>query len=209
MTQLEKLYQSIQNLKELGVQLPEKLIDETNRIEEEIIKNEIIPTLEEAINPVIKQIQRELVLVVEYIPDEPLNVKLTKKRSFKIPQEFDNRPIPTSEDSNSETFTIPYHNKTKKTNLVVKFPDGKIISNKYAYKTLIETVKLIGIEKVRSLGINIYGVPLISNKKNNKYQQHNLTRDILIITHSSTEVKKQQLYEISRKLKLNLTIEIK
>lgn len=43
MTKLEQLYNSIQNLKELGVQLPDKLIEETNRVEEEIIQKEVIP----------------------------------------------------------------------------------------------------------------------------------------------------------------------
>jgi hypothetical protein len=87
MTQLEKLYQSIQNLKELGVKLPDQLIDETNRVEEEIIKNDIIPALADTISPVISQIQREIILVVEYVPDEPLSVRLTRKRSLTSPSE--------------------------------------------------------------------------------------------------------------------------
>jgi len=33
MTKLEQLYNSIENLKELGVELPDKLIEETNRVE--------------------------------------------------------------------------------------------------------------------------------------------------------------------------------
>ncbi len=78
MTKLEKLYNSIQSLKELGVQLPNELLDETNRVEEEIIKNDVIPLLEETISPMISQIQRELVLVIDYIPDEPITVRLTR-----------------------------------------------------------------------------------------------------------------------------------
>ena len=84
MTKLEQLYNSIENLKELGVQLPDKLIEETNRVEEEIIQNEVIPALSKAIDPIINQIQRELVLVIDYLPNEPLQVKMTRKRSFKI-----------------------------------------------------------------------------------------------------------------------------
>ena len=38
MTKLEKLYQTIQNLKELGLPLDERLIKETEQLEEEIIQ---------------------------------------------------------------------------------------------------------------------------------------------------------------------------
>lgn len=46
MTKLQKLYSSVESLKELGVKLLPELIEETNRVEEGIIMNEVIPTLE-------------------------------------------------------------------------------------------------------------------------------------------------------------------
>ena len=58
MTKLEKLYNAIQSLKELGVDLPDKLIEDTNQVEEDIIKDEVIPALAKAIDPIIGQIQR-------------------------------------------------------------------------------------------------------------------------------------------------------
>jgi hypothetical protein len=92
MTKLEKLYNAIQELKEPGVKLPEELIEETNRVEEEIIKNEVIPTLSDAIDPIISQIQRELLLThsstemkknhIEYISRElGLNLKVKNHNS--------------------------------------------------------------------------------------------------------------------------------
>lgn len=209
MTQLEKLYQSIQNLKELGVQLPDKLIDETNRVEEEIIKNDIIPALADTISPVINQIQREIILVVEYVPDEPLNVKLTRKRSLTIPPELDKQ---TDKKHNAfterQTYTIPSHTKSSKTTLRVKFSDGKIISHRFAYDTLVDTIKNIGHEKVRALNIFCCGVPLVSSTKDDYYAQHELTKNVLVMTHSSTKSKKEQLDEISKRLGLGLKVEI-
>ncbi len=209
MTQLEKLYQSIQNLKELGVQLPDKLIDETNRVEEEIIKNDIIPALSKTISPIINQIKREIILVVEYVPDEPLSVKLTRKRSLTIPPEID---IPTDRKNQSfverETYTISSHSKSSKTTLRVKFPDGKTIAHRFAYDTLIEAIRNIGYEKVRALNLICCGVPLVSNTKDDFYTQHELTKGVFIMTHSSTRSKKDQLDEISKRLKLNLKVEI-
>jgi hypothetical protein len=71
MTKLEKLYSTIQNLKELGLELGEDLLKQTNELEQEIIKKEILPVISEKIEPIIGQIQRELVLVVNYVPNEP------------------------------------------------------------------------------------------------------------------------------------------
>jgi hypothetical protein len=209
MTQLEKLYQSIETLKELGVQLPEKLIDDTNRVEEEIIKNDIIPVLASSISPVINQIQREIVLVIEYVPDEPLSVRLTRKRSMAIPFEVEvSSDKKTKEFTERETFTISPHSKSSKTTLKVKFPDGKTISHRFAYDTLVDTIKLVGHEKVRTLNIMCCGVPLVSSRKDNFYRQHELSKDVYIMTHSSTRTKKDQLDEMSKKLSLGLKTEI-
>jgi hypothetical protein len=209
MTQLEKLYQSIQNLKELGVQLPDKLIDETNRVEEEIIKNDIIPALAETISPVINQIQREIILVVEYVPDEPLSVRLTRKRSMAIPVELDFANDKKEKTfSERETFTISSHSKSSKTTLRVKFADGKTISHRFAYDTLLDTIKIIGYDKVKELNMICCGVPLVSNHKDDFYTQHELSKGIYVMTHSSTRTKKEQLDEISKRLKLGLKTEI-
>jgi hypothetical protein len=209
MRQLEKLYQSIQNLKELGVQLPDKLIEETSRVEEEIIKNDIIPALANTISPVINQIQREIILIVEYVPDEPLNVKLSRKRSLTIPAELD-MPIEKKQKAfaERETFTITPHTKSSKTTLKVNFSDGKTISHRFAYDTLVDVVKTIGYEKVKELNIVCCGVPLVSKLKDDYYTQHELTKGIFVMTHSSTRTKKDQLDEISRRLRLGLKVEI-
>lgn len=209
MTQLEKLYQSIQNLKELGVQLPEKLLEETNRVEEEIIKNDIIPALADTISPVINQIQREIILVVEYVPDEPVSVRWTRKRSllnYSDTDTLDN--VPKATFSERQTFTISPHSKSSKTVLSVTFPNGQTISNRFANETLVDTIKAIGYEKVKDLNILCCGVPLVSNEKDDFYTQHQLVSGVYIMTHSSTRTKKDQLDEISSRLGLDLKVEI-
>lgn len=49
-------------------------------MEEDLIKNEVIPRLTGSIEPIITQIQRTIVLVVDYMPGEALSVRLTRKR---------------------------------------------------------------------------------------------------------------------------------
>jgi Mrr N-terminal domain len=126
MTRIEELYNSIQTLKKLGVKLPEELIEETNRVEEEIIKNDIIPALAETISPIIEQIQRGIILVVEYVPNEPLSVRLTRKRSFAIPEEQDIPDISVTKKTFAEkekSFKISPHTKKKKNPILPQYPE--------------------------------------------------------------------------------------
>lgn len=57
------------NLKELGLSINEDLIQEANELEEEIIKKEILPVLSKTIEPALQPVKRELVLVVDYVPN--------------------------------------------------------------------------------------------------------------------------------------------
>lgn len=208
MTQLEKLYNAIESLKELGVALPQELIENTNMVEEEIIQNEVIPALSEAIEPIISQIQRELILVVEYVPDEPLQVRMTRKRSFKIPEPMDATPVSTNAVNNERKFTIAPHSKSKKTNLVVTFPDGTRIENQFAYQTFCQAIEKIGPERVTSLNIRQCGINIVSKEKDDFYNQHTIPGGWLVLTHSSTALKKEHLEQIARQLKFPLKVEI-
>ena len=208
MTKLEKFYSTIQNLKELGLELGEDLLKQTNELEQEIIKKEILPVISEKIEPIIGQIQRELVLVVDYVPNEPLSVRLSRKRNFSVEMEtIEIVPDPQVEH-NIGTIKRNATKKSSKTNLRVTFPDGKVIENRFAYETLYEVVNLVGTEKVRALGIVQCGVPLVSNTLDNFYNQKEIGKGLYLITHSSTVQKRQQIERISEALKLGLKVEI-
>ncbi|MEN6552285.1 MAG: hypothetical protein ABFC34_05285, partial [Methanobacterium sp.] len=192
MTKLEKLYSTIHNLKELGLELGEDLLKQTNELEHEIIKKEILPVISEKIEPIIGQIQRELVLVVDYVPNEPLSVRLSRKRNFSAEMEtIEIVPDPQVEH-NIGTIKRNATKKSSKTNLRVAFPDGKIIENRFAYETLYEVILLAGTERVRALGIVQCGVPLVSNTLDNFYNQKEIGKGLYLITHSSTVQKRQQ-----------------
>ena len=82
MTNLEKLYAHIKGLQELGLPLNEETLKAADELEEQIIKTEILPTLSQDIEPLLSQIQRELVLVVEYTPGQPITVALSRKTNI-------------------------------------------------------------------------------------------------------------------------------
>jgi len=208
MTKLEKLYSTIQNLKELGLELGDDLLKQTNELEQEIIKKEILPVISEKIEPIISQIQRELVLVVDYVPNESLSVRLSCKRNFSAEMETIEIVPDLQVEHNIGTITRNATKKSSKTNLRVTFPDGKVIENRFAYETLYDVVKLAGTEKVRALGIVQCGVQLVSNTLDDFYNQKEIGKGLYLITHSSTVQKRQQLERISEALKLGLTVEI-
>lgn len=208
MTKLQKLYSTIQNLKELGLELGDDLLKQTSELEQEIIKKEILPVISEKIEPTINQIQRELVLVVDYVPNEPLSVRISRKRNFTDQMETIEIVPDPKVDHNVGTIKRNSSTKSAKTNLRVTLPDGTIIENRFAHETLQEVVMLAGIEKVRVLGIIQCGVPLISNTQDDFYNQKEIVKGMYLITHSSTGQKRQQIEKISEALNLNLKVEI-
>jgi len=211
MSKLETLYNSIQGLKELGLPLNEETLKAVDNLEEELIKNEVIPRLAGSIEPIITQIKRPIVLVVDYVPGEALSVRLTRKRviideneskHYSLAPHLNNVHDKKSEKAITSSIKSPW------TGLLVTFPDGRVINNKYAYETMIEVIIKVGVQKVASLKIKHYGFDFISKTAADIYQQHKLPDGYLIITHSSTDKKKRQLEEISQKLGLGLKVEV-
>lgn len=209
MTKLEKLYQSIANLKELGLPLHDETLKAVDNLEEELIRNEVIPRLADTIEPIITQIQRPIVLVVDYVPEESLNVRLTRKRVITDETETKQYSLaPVEKDKSNKTDRVNTSSpKSPKTGLKVTFPDGTIINRHFAYETLLETIEKIGIKKVENLHIKHLTLDLISKVKDDFYNQHEMD-GYLILTHSSTIKKYQQIEEISKRLHLNLMVEV-
>src|ERR1041385_3542804 len=77
--------------------------------------------------------------------------------------------------------------------LKVKFPDGAIIEQKHAMNSFVETVKKMGIEKVRSTNINFGNIPLFIDKlgQSESSRKKNYTKigGCYIYKHHSTESK--------------------
>lgn len=210
MSKLETLYKSIEGLKELGLPLNEETLKAVDNLEEELIKNEVIPRLTGSIEPIITQIQRPIVLVVDYVPGESLSVRLTRKRVITDDNFTKEYPLTPKliEPEKKSGKTITSAPKAPWTGLLVTYPDGAVINNKYAYETLIQVVEKAGIEKVEKLGLKQVGLYFISKNRDDFYNQHVLPGGYLITTHSSTAKKKQQIEEISEKLGLGLKVEV-
>lgn len=100
--------------------------------------------------------------------------------------------------------------KKPNTRLSVKFPDGIVLEERYAYRTFAEAITRIGARRVMSLGIRSCGVPLVGREISDRYadSQVNVGNGMYVLTHSSTQGKKRFLDRISRELGLGLEVGI-
>ena len=210
MTKLEKLYASIKGLQELGLPLNDETLKAADDLEEQLIKTEILPAMSKDIEPRLSQIQRELVLVVEYKPGSPISVALSRKTN--IAELLDAKILeqdPQAEHKEGKKHEKPIERINGKTVLRVTFPDGTVIADKKAKITFAETIKRIGLMKVRNLGITFCHVPIVSNTLDKKYGQAQIPvgDGLYVMTHSSTHDKKKQLDKISQELRVGLKVE--
>ena len=210
MTKLETLYASIKGLQDLGLPLNEETLKAADDLEEQLIKTEILPAMSKDIEPRLSQIQRELVLVVEYKPGTPISVALSRKTN--IAELLDAKILeqdPQAEHKEGKKHEKPIERINGKTVLRVTFPDGTVIADKKAKITFAETIKRIGLMKVRNLGISFCHVPIVSNTLDKKYGQAQIPvgDGLYVMTHSSTHDKKKQLDKIAKELGMKLKVE--
>lgn len=210
MSKLSKLYQILENSKELGLKLNDDVIKQTNELEEELIKKEVLPIVQNNIEPALKPVRRDIVLVVEYSPDKPLQLKLSRK--VNISEVIEAKVIePDPQVEHREIGKTKKHEvKQPRTALRITLPDGHIIENSQAAASLEEFIKYVGVMRVRSLGWKQCRVPFISNTKDNKYAraQHDVGDGWYVMTCSDTKTKKKQIEEIAKVFGINVKVEI-
>ena len=219
-TNLEKLYSIIENSKDLELELTEEVIRKINETEESIIRNEILPIIGKDIEPTLSQIKRDLVLVVEYHPGEPISVALSRK--MKINQITDAKTItPIQEtvgepvvsvkktpDKDPRTPTKQVVNHTK--GLRVQFPDGTVLCHTTAIDTFKAALRRIGLQRVHDLNIQHAGYNIVSKVKrpsDGHIWQHELD-GWYIYSNTQNRTKMDDLRYISDKLHLGLKIDV-
>lgn len=215
MSRLNDLYKAMETLRKEGLPVHDDLEQKASELEEEIIKKEILPVLTKTIEPALKPVQRELVLVVDYVPGQPLSVHLSRKRNFTA--ELDDAKEIVLDPEVSHTNHEQPHSDDKiqrgpTRDLSVIFPDGTLIAENKAVDTFVKVVKKIGVAEVRKVvedcNLKFCKVPVISNRRDAKYgrSQKELGGGWLLITHSNNPMKKAFLDKVSDVLHLGLKV---
>lgn len=211
MSTLSELYITMENLRKLNLLIDERLKQEAAKLEEDLIRTEILPTLTEKIEPALAQVQRELVLVVDYVPGAPLKVSISRKRNIAdvLPDAVEIKPDPVVEHTEKKkggkkVVTNP------RTRLRITMPDGSIIEERTAWESLHKFVLEVGVDKVRAVGLIANKIPLVSNTVDKKYQiaQKPLGNGWLLMTCSDTATKRKQILAIASHLGMKISVDI-
>lgn len=210
MSRLSDLYKAMETLRKEGLPVDENLERKANELEEEIIKKEILPVLSKTIEPALQPVQRELVLVVDYVPGKPLSVHLSRKRNFTA--EIDAKEIlPDPEVEHKEIGkTGPKVVKQPVTRLKITFADGTVIQERNAAETFVAFVRKVGVERVRSLGLKQCKIPLVSNTIDKKYgdKQKPLGNGWYLMTNTSTQSKLKDIESIAKAFDIKVKVDV-
>lgn len=217
MATLKELYTTLKSLRDMNLPVDDKLLKAADNLEEKIIKEEILPALSQNIEPQLSEIQRDLVLVVEYHPGEPLSVALSRKT--KISEIIDaktltpksSKPVSSSEKPAS---VVPHeptkHIENATKGMRVTFPDGTVIWHRAAIETFIDTLRKIGFVNIPIVGIQHGGYDLVSKKKRpaeaGRVWQHECD-GWYVYSNISNSQKRDDLMKISKYYNIGLSIE--
>ena len=209
MSKLSKLYAMIANAQELGINLGEDVYKQTDKLEEDIIKKEILPVIKEQIEPTLRQIKRDLTLVVDYVPDVSVRVRLSRESGLYKQEDFvDLTPDPQAEHGTRKGGKNI--KRAPKSAIKITRKDKTVLQESSAAATLVKAVVEADPLKVRELGIVCCKVPLVSTSKDKMYsdKQVEVAPGLYVITHSNNKMKKAFLETISNTLHLGWKVEI-
>lgn len=211
MSKLSKLYELRRLSQEFGMEWTETQERQLEAEEEHLIKNEVLPVVTKSIEPALSQVERELVLVVDYVPGTPLKVSLSRKRNLleALEDVVEIKPDPEVEHTEKKkggkrVVTNP------RTRLRITMPDGSIIEERTAWESLQKFILRVGVEKVRAVGLIANKIPLVSNTVDKKYRtaQKPLGNGWLLMTCSDTATKRKQILAIAEAIGLNVNVKI-
>ena len=108
-------------------------------------------------------------------------------------------------DSNEVSSDTP--RKSPRKSLIVIMDDGRVISSKTAAETFAKAIIEMGVEQVKSLGLEVNREPLISDTPSERYNTANID-GYYVMTHSSTSHKKDLLTRIDDELGVKLSVKV-
>lgn len=207
MSKLSKLYTTIESLKELNLPIDELLQQEVDKLEEDLIRTEILPTLTDKIEPALAQVQRELVLVVDYVPGEPLKVSLSRKRNIT------DVLTDAVEISPKRPHVVTATDITRSPNIDfrVRFEDGTVCEGN-GKNTFIQALKHMVLARVATFdGRTFAGFPLVSRKQRiteDGFKWQEQVDGWWVYINMSNETKMSILKQVAESLGIELKVEV-
>ena len=206
MSTLNELYITMESLRKLNLPIDERLQQEAAKLEEDLIRQEILPTLTDKIEPALSQVKRELVLVVDYVPGEPLKVSLSRKRNIA---EVLTDAVELS-PKRSRVVTATDIKRSPNIDFTVTFDDGiKYAGN--GKDTFVNALKHMLLPRVATFdGRTFAGFPLVGRKQRVTEDGYHWQTNVdgwWIYTNMGNDIKINVLKQVADFLGINITIE--
>lgn len=194
MEKLDKTYEAIEMLQNLGIPVSSEQYDTLRQLENEYLRDEVIPFIKGELEPMVEKMKSRFQLDITYSSEDGLDINLIERS-------------PTQE----QLFNTTPGKRQKKYIIRVIFPDGQVSCHKLVLETLLDVVRYAGTEKVKQMNINVLGDNFISTElsSNTRYRigQKEVEPGLYVNTYTSTETKLEQIKTINRTLNLGLKIE--
>jgi hypothetical protein len=121
-----------------------------------------------------------------------------------------NKDDEEAEQPKRHTYDENLRERNSRSKLRITFSDGTVFCDTSATRTMMQAIEHIGIEKVKSLGMESCHIPLISNQIVPKYKEwlKPIGDGYYLMTQSNTDQKFLQLTAIKNQLNLDFNIEM-
>lgn len=193
---LKKAYEAVAMLKELDLPVSVEQVKAIAIMERQYLREEIIPQLLNEMEPLVNQMHNKFRLEVTYSKEMGLDIQVIDKK----PVQKNLFPISSMYTKGKAKFIIR-----------VVYPDGHAFYSKVVWETLADVIRYAGIERVRSLGIMMFGDNFVTRNLNpdERYRisQKEIGDGYYVTTCSTTETKYDQIRKINKDLGLGLRIE--
>lgn len=99
--------------------------------------------------------------------------------------------------------------KRKEFILKVTYPNGRVVSERVVYKTLLDVIEIAGARNVQSLGIFVNKINLVSDMTFPRYEisQKPIGNGLFVMTNCDTDTKLRIIEQISESLNMGLKVE--
>lgn len=176
MTKLEELYQERRTFTKYGLEVPKELAEQIIKEEMEVLDTDLLPVIKNSVPLTIPDcgIEDDVYVIMQYKKCKITKVELScafpgaldwsayddfnpgtdlVKETKHEPAEYD--------DNDDDDVSL----RSASVGFSVHFADGKVIAEKNAKQTLIETLRYMGLENVSHYTETYAGYPLVGKSK--------------------------------------------
>ncbi len=197
MDKLDQAYEAVEMLKALGLPVSNEQVRAIAMMERQYLREEVIPKVTKEMEPLVEMMHNKFRLEVTYNHESGLDIQVVDKK-----------PV---QESLFPSMTSKISKKEKKWIIRVVYPDGHAFCSKIVWETLADVVKYAGIERVRNIGIMMFGENFVSQNPHPDERYRKAQKEVgegySIMTCSPTYMKYDQIKRINHDLNLGLRIE--